>query len=259
MKKNIIMILILFLIALIIIPLLPTNNSYADLADFIDGYQRRQYRYVEEFYRAYYQNLYPDLESLVGRLNLLRWALRSPWAPPALALYNARTKEEYVQYQRLLATRIQLLLTKDFLDYAYYYYAPDVKLWRDACYLDSILKGFDVVLEAVDLSSLHWERAKGWAAEAWKNRNIELDSSEMDKMMTEVYYIMNRDEYTEINDENLNIYNREPFLDFFFEKRYDDIRKNIAETKEEIKNFDFSDTDCKWDVEGFRNSYFGNE
>ncbi len=257
MKKNLCLILIILIVSIVLIPLLSEQNeASADLKDFIEGYQRRDYRYVEEFYKAYFQNLYPDLESLVARLNLLRWSLRASWAPPQLALYYAESQEQHWQYQRLLAMRIQLLLTKDFLDYAYYYYAPDVKLWRDGCYLDSILQGYEVVEDAVDLSELHWEYAQKWAMESWKNRSIYLDDSEMDKMLTEAYYIINREEFTQINDENLNVYNREPFLDYFFERRYAEIRENIAEMKAEIKKFDYDTIDCNWNVEGYVDSYF---
>ncbi len=255
-KKNLTIILCLFLLALILIPLLPSPEARADLRDFIEGYQRREYRYVEEFYKAYYQNLYPDLESLVGRLNLLRWALKASWAPRHYALYFADTQEEHWQYQRLLATRIQLLLTKDFLDFAYYFYAPDVKLWSDACYLDAILQGYEVVEDAVDLSELHWEYTQKWALESWKNRSIYLDDSEMDKIMTEVYYIINREEFTEINHENLNVYEREPFLDYMFEERYAEIRENIAYNRERIKNYDYDASNCQWDIESYITSYF---
>lgn len=254
-RRNVIFIVFLFITAFGLMPFL-TSDMNADLSDFIDGYQRREYRYVEEFYKAYYQNLYPDLESLVGRLNLLRWSLRASWAPPQLALYYSKTQEEHWQYQRLLATRIQLLLTKGFLDYANYYYAPDVKLWRDACYLDSILNGYEVVEDAVDMSELHWEYTMKWASEVWQNREIKLNDTLMEQIYTEVYYIINRKEYTEFNHENLNIHQREPFLDYLYEEKFADIRKNIHETKAKIKSFNYDSVDCQWDVGAYVEEYF---
>lgn len=188
-------------------------NLFSDFKDF--GYKplREKIKYKEDFFRLYNVWLYKDLDSISRNIYFLELAYVVSFDHPIRALIPITNEIQYERYKNILMMYITLMLTKEYIDYAYMYVKENIYFYNEEFFKD-YLDGYDIAEHYLKCASKYWEEALNFARIADSIKGYR----------TELHYMEDQLYRIKINDLN-------------YEKIINNLMSRINKNREKIKNF----------------------
>ncbi len=188
-------------------------NLFSDFKDF--GYKplREKIKYKEDFFRLYNVWLYKDLDSISRNIYFLELAYVVSFDHPIRALIPITNEIQYERYKNILMMYITLMLTKEYIDYAYMYVKENIYFYNEEFFKD-YLDGYDIAEHYLNCALKYWEEALNFARIADSIKGYR----------TELHYM--EDQLYRIKTNDLN-----------YEKIINNLMSRINKNREKIKNF----------------------
>lgn len=158
------------------------------------GYPGYRYLYKEQLYSLYHKHLYMYPERYAENIHWLEQTIKADFANPLNALAHIETKKEWEWYRNLFNMHVNLLLTRNYLQWAKGYYKEHAYFFNEP-WKDMNIRSMKKAIALIEVATLYWE-------EALKNIT---DIKAMKLNFLNLEEIQNwEDEYYRINTRKLN-------------------------------------------------------
>lgn len=188
-------------------------NLFSDFKDFSYKPLREKIKYKEDFFRLYNVWLYKDLDSISRNIYFLELAYVVNFDHPIRALIPITNEIQYERYKNILMMYITLMLTKEYIDYAYMYVKENIYFYNKEFFKD-YFDGYDIAEHYLNCALKYWEEAVDFARIADSIKGYR----------TELHYMEDQLYRIKINDLN-------------YERIINNLMSRINKNREKIKNF----------------------
>ncbi len=166
-----------------------SNVLFSDLKDYGFKPLREKIKYKEDFFRIYNVWLYKDLDSISRNIFFLELAYVVDFDHPIKALVPITNDIQYERYKNILMMHITLMLTKEYIDYAYMYVKENIYFFNEEFFKD-YLDGYDIAEHFLKCAKGYWNEAINYAMKADSIRGFRVS---LEYMEDELYRIKTGD------------------------------------------------------------------
>lgn len=124
--------------------------------NFVGAWPGYRIIYKEQYYKLYHQQFYMYPENYAENIHWLENALRADFANPLYAMAKIETKEEWEWYRNHFTMHVNLLLTKNYLQWANRYIKQNAYFYNEP-WKEENLKSLEKAKKLVNMAKIYWE------------------------------------------------------------------------------------------------------